>query len=102
MANKFRKAFGIEDVPEDCQMPTLPAGVGAGPTARAGLSLGDHRQKRSEAYANFPASGHQISRRPSIALARVRRSAYSSSPPMGTPVAIRLVRTPSGRSSLAR
>ena len=29
-----------------------------------------------------------------MARARVRRSAYSSSPPMGTPVAMRLMRTP--------
>ena len=43
-----------------------------------------------------------ISRRPSIARASVAWSAYSSSPPMGTPVAMRVARTPSGRSSLAR
>src|SRR5690348_421951 len=46
--------------------------------------------------------GAHISRRDSSARASVIWSAYSSSPPMGTPVAMRVVRTPRGFISLAR
>jgi hypothetical protein len=46
--------------------------------------------------------GLQTSRRPSIALCMVNSSAYSRSLPTGTPIAIRVTRTPSGLRSLAR
>ena len=45
---------------------------------------------------------HQTSRRPSIALCIVTSSAYSRSLPTGTPMAMRVTRTPSGLSSRAR
>jgi len=43
-----------------------------------------------------------ISRRPSIAFPSVTTSAYSTSPPMGIPWAIRVTRTPSGLMIFAR
>ena len=71
-----------EGLPERCLKPAGPAE----PVQRA-------PRRRLDAY---------ISRRPSMARASVAWSAYSSSPPMGTPVAMRVVRTPRGRSSLDR
>ena len=63
---------------------------------RAGLStelLRDNGRRRQP---------FQTSRRPSIALCMVNSSAYSRSLPTGTPIAMRVTRTPSGLSSLAR
>ena len=48
------------------------------------------------------ADGYSTSRRPSSARANVTMSEYSRSDPIGTPRAIRVTRTPSGRSSLVR
>ena len=45
---------------------------------------------------------YRISLRPSRALDSVTSSAYSRSPPTGSPRAIRVTRRPSGRRSLAR
>ena len=54
------------------------------------------------AGAGGPNSRAHTSRRPSIALSMVISSAYSRSLPTGTPIAMRLTRTPSGLSSFAR
>ncbi len=50
----------------------------------------------------LPCREPYTSRRPSIALFIVTSSAYSRSLPTGTPIAMRVTRTPSGLSSRAR
>ena len=67
---------------------------------------GHHHQPRPEEHAlndlGVHASGYPISFRPSRALLSVTSSAYSRSPPTGRPRAMRVMRSPSGFSSLAR
>src|SRR4029077_7162945 len=61
------------------------------------ISQGRHQPLRPS-----PPDGGHISRRPSSARARVTSSAYSRSPPMGRPWAIRVTRTPSGTNCRCR
>ena len=57
---------------------------------------------RSSTFDLQSQSSIYTSRRPSMALCMVTSSAYSRSLPTGTPIAMRVTRTPSGLSSLAR
>ena len=60
--------------------------------------------KKRETFASlflFRVSDTHISRRPSIALARVTSSVYSRSPPTGRPCAMRVTRIPMGLSRRA-
>ena len=60
-----------------------------------------NNQQSAIANPQSPITNHN-SLRPSIALCMVTSSAYSRSLPTGTPIAMRVTRTPSGLSSLAR
>lgn len=66
---------------------------------------GARARVRRNAAGNRPQDrrpGGYSSRRPSIALWMVTSSAYSMSLPTGSPIAMRVTRTPSGFSSFAR